>query len=123
MSEFLWTAAAMAEAMGATMHGPLPEGITGISIDSRTISPGEAYFAITGDVHDGHAFVEAALNNGAGLAVVEAAQCESFPAGARLMVVDDVLEPIVEGIWTILARPGFEVKSWRELNRPDVSLL
>ena len=39
------------------------------------------------------------------------------------MVVDDVLEPIVEGIWTILARPGFEVKSWRELNRPDVLLL
>jgi UDP-N-acetylmuramoyl-tripeptide--D-alanyl-D-alanine ligase len=96
MSEFLWTCAAMAEAMRASMHGPLPEGITGISIDSRTISPGEAYFAIQGDVHDGHAFVEAALNNGAGVAVVEAAQCESFPAGSRLMVVDDVLDGLVE---------------------------
>ncbi|MDB5652617.1 MAG: UDP-N-acetylmuramoylalanyl-D-glutamyl-2,6-diaminopimelate--D-alanyl-D-alanine ligase [Tardiphaga sp.] len=96
MSDFLWTIAAMADAMRATMHGALPEGITGISIDSRTISPGEAYFAIKGDVHDGHAFVEAALKNGAGVAVVEAAQCESFPAGARLLVVDDVLDGLVE---------------------------
>jgi UDP-N-acetylmuramoyl-tripeptide--D-alanyl-D-alanine ligase len=96
MSDFLWTCAAMADAMRATMHGALPEGIAGISIDSRTISPGEAYFAIKGDVHDGHAFVEAALKNGAGVAVVEAAQCESFPAGARLLVVDDVLDGLVE---------------------------
>lgn len=95
MSDFLWTPAAMAEAMGAEMHGDLPAGITGISIDSRTIKPGEAYFAITGDVHDGHAFVGAALKNGAALAVVEAAQCEDFGADARLLVVDDVLDGLV----------------------------
>ena len=35
-----------------------PKAITGLSIDSRTIVPGEAYFAIKGDVHDGHDFVE-----------------------------------------------------------------
>ena len=109
MSEFLWTCSAMAEAMGATMHGPLPEGITGISIDSRTISQGEAYFAITGDVHDGHAFVEAALSNGAGLAVVEAAQCESFPAGSRLLVVDDVLDALVALGIASRARLGAQV--------------
>ncbi|WP_398480377.1 UDP-N-acetylmuramoylalanyl-D-glutamyl-2,6-diaminopimelate--D-alanyl-D-alanine ligase [Tardiphaga sp.] len=95
MSDFLWTSAAMAEAMGAEMHGDLPAGVTGISIDSRTIKPGEAYFAITGDVHDGHKFVDAALKNGAALAVVEAAQCEDFGADARLLVVDDVLEGLV----------------------------
>lgn len=95
MTDFLWTPAAMAEAMGAEMYGDLPAGITGISIDSRTIKPGEAYFAITGDVHDGHAFVGAALNNGAALAVVEAAQCEDFGADARLLVVDDVLDGLV----------------------------
>ena len=54
--------------------GALPEAITGLSIDSRTIAPGEAYFAIKGDVHDGHDFVDAALKAGAALAVVEAAQ-------------------------------------------------
>lgn len=96
MSEFLWTSAAMVEAMRATTQGALPEGITGISIDTRTIKPGEAYFAIKGDVHDGHAFVEAALKAGAALAVVEAAQRDKFPADARLLVVDDVLAGLVE---------------------------
>ncbi|MGM4887016.1 UDP-N-acetylmuramoylalanyl-D-glutamyl-2,6-diaminopimelate--D-alanyl-D-alanine ligase [Tardiphaga sp. 20_F10_N6_6] len=96
MSEFLWTSAAMADAMHATVQGALPAGITGISIDTRTIKSGEAYFAIKGDVHDGHAFVEAALKAGAGLAVVETAQRDKFPADARLLVVDDVLAALVE---------------------------
>ncbi|KAA0076845.1 UDP-N-acetylmuramoylalanyl-D-glutamyl-2,6-diaminopimelate--D-alanyl-D-alanine ligase [Tardiphaga sp. P9-11] len=96
MSEFLWTSAAMVEAMHATTQGALPAGITGISIDTRTIKSGEAYFAIKGDVHDGHAFVEAALKAGAGLAVVEATQRDKFPADARLLVVDDVLAALVE---------------------------
>jgi UDP-N-acetylmuramoyl-tripeptide--D-alanyl-D-alanine ligase len=96
MSEFLWTSVAMVEAMHATTQGALPAGITGISIDTRTIKSGEAYFAIKGDVHDGHAFVEAALKAGAGLAVVEATQRDKFPADARLLVVDDVLAALVE---------------------------
>ena len=49
----LWTSQAMAEAMRASINGALPEGVTGLSIDSRTIAPGEAYFAIKGDVHTG----------------------------------------------------------------------
>ena len=36
----------------------------GLSIDSRSIAPGEAFFAITGDTHDGHGFVTAALKAG-----------------------------------------------------------
>ena len=43
----------------------MPAAVTGLSIDSRTIAPGEAYFAIKGDVHDGHDFVPAALEAGA----------------------------------------------------------
>eukprot|EP01035_Chromulina_nebulosa_P052696 gene52696-71903_t len=58
----------MAEAMRAESNGALPAGVTGLSIDTRTIKPGEAYFAIKGDVHDGHAFVDAALKAGTGLA-------------------------------------------------------
>ena len=63
----LWTSLAMTGAMRAATSGTLPAAITGISIDSRTIAPGEAYFAIKGDVHDGHAFVDAALKAGAAL--------------------------------------------------------
>jgi UDP-N-acetylmuramoyl-tripeptide--D-alanyl-D-alanine ligase len=94
--EPLWTSGAMAAAMHAAVRGSLPEAITGLSIDSRTVAPGEAYFAIKGDVHDGHAFVDAALKAGAALAVVETAQAASFAADAPLLVVDDVLAALVE---------------------------
>src|ERR1700751_1573663 len=88
----LWTSQAMADAMRAARNGPVPDAITGLSIDSRTILPGEAYFAIKGDVHDGHDFVNAALQAGAALAVVETAQRAKFASDAPLLVVDDVLE-------------------------------
>jgi UDP-N-acetylmuramoyl-tripeptide--D-alanyl-D-alanine ligase len=64
----------MADAIRAATDGALPDGVIGLSIDSRTIQPGEAYFAIKGDVHDGHDFVAAALKAGAALAVVERSQ-------------------------------------------------
>ena len=86
----------MTEAMHASVQGVLPEAISGLSIDTRTIAPGEAYFAIKGDVHDGHAFVAAALKAGAALAVVERAQRDKFAADAPLLVVDDVLAALVE---------------------------
>ncbi|EAQ36038.1 UDP-N-acetylmuramoylalanyl-D-glutamyl-2,6-diaminopimelate-D-alanyl-D-alanyl ligase [Nitrobacter sp. Nb-311A] len=86
----------MAAAMRADRRGALPAAINGISIDSRTIAPGEAYFAIKGDVHDGHAFVDAALRAGAALAVVEAAQRDQFAADAPLLIVDDVLAALCD---------------------------
>jgi UDP-N-acetylmuramoyl-tripeptide--D-alanyl-D-alanine ligase len=91
----LWTTTAMAQAMRASINGALPEAIAGLSIDSRTIAPGEAYFAIKGDVHDGHDFVAAALKAGAALAVVAAAQRDKFASDAPLLVVDDVLAGLV----------------------------
>src|ERR1700736_4524519 len=92
----LWTVSAMAQAMRASIHGALPEAVTGLSIDSRTIAAGEAYFAIKGDVHDGHDFVMAALKAGAALAVVETAQRGKFASDAPLLVVDDVLAALVD---------------------------
>jgi UDP-N-acetylmuramoyl-tripeptide--D-alanyl-D-alanine ligase len=91
----LWTSHAMADAMRASVNGALPEAVTGLSIDSRTIAPGEAYFAIKGDVHDGHDFVAAALKAGAALAVVERAQRDKFASDAPLLAVDDVLVGLV----------------------------
>jgi UDP-N-acetylmuramoyl-tripeptide--D-alanyl-D-alanine ligase len=96
MSAPLWTSAEMAAAMRAIVNGAVPGAVTGLSIDTRTILPGEAYFAIKGDVHDGHDFVAAALEKGAALAVVDAAHCQSFAAGAPLLVVHDVLAGLVE---------------------------
>lgn len=92
----LWTSHAMAQAMRASIGGALPEAVSGLSIDSRTIAPGEAYFAIKGDVHDGHDFVAAALKAGAALAVVETARRDKFAPDAPLLVVDDVLAALVD---------------------------
>ena len=92
----LWTSVAMIAAMRASINGALPDGVTGLSIDSRTVAPGEAYFAIKGDIHDGHDFVAAALKAGAVLAVIEAAQRDRFAPDAPLLVVDDVLAGLVD---------------------------
>jgi UDP-N-acetylmuramoyl-tripeptide--D-alanyl-D-alanine ligase len=89
----LWTVEAMAAAMRAEKQGVLPAEVTGISIDSRSIARGEAFFAITGDSRDGHDFVSAALKAGAGIAVVARAQAGRF-GDAPLLVVDDVLEAL-----------------------------
>jgi len=105
----LWTSEAMRAAMRSEARGSLPEAITGVSIDSRTLQPGEAYFAIKGAVHDGHDFVDAALKAGAGLAVVEKAQAGKFDADARLLVVDDVLAALVDLALASRARMGAQV--------------
>jgi UDP-N-acetylmuramoyl-tripeptide--D-alanyl-D-alanine ligase len=88
----LWTVDTMAAAMRAARAGPLPPSVPGISIDTRTLTRGEAFFAIKGDNRDGHDFVQAALAAGAGLAVVAADKRASFPADAPLLVVPDVLD-------------------------------
>jgi len=90
MSE-LWTLGDMAAAMRADESGVLPKTVPGISIDSRTLSKGDAFFAIQGENRDGHDFVEAALKGGAGLAVVTRANRARFAAAAPLLAIDDVL--------------------------------
>ncbi len=79
----LWTVAEMAAAMGAERQGELPQSVPGLSIDSRSIGRGEAFFAIT-DRRDGHEFVAAALAAKAGLAVVAAERRAAMPAVAPL---------------------------------------
>src|SRR6266436_9157309 len=105
----LWTTKAIEAATRGAGAGRLPQAITGISIDSRTIAPGEAYFAIKGDIHDGHDFVAAALKAGAALAVVEAAQRDKFGSDAPLLVVDDVLAGLVALAYAARARLDAQV--------------
>jgi UDP-N-acetylmuramoyl-tripeptide--D-alanyl-D-alanine ligase len=59
-------------AMSAVFNGP-DLTVTGISTDTRAISPGELFVALKGERFDGSAFVEQAKNAGAAAAVVEAA--------------------------------------------------
>jgi UDP-N-acetylmuramoyl-tripeptide--D-alanyl-D-alanine ligase len=87
----LWTVEAMAAAMRASRAGSLPPAVRGLSIDSRSIAPQEAFFAIQGESRDGHDFVAAALERGAALAVVAQEKRGAMPADAPLLVVPDVL--------------------------------
>jgi UDP-N-acetylmuramoyl-tripeptide--D-alanyl-D-alanine ligase len=63
----------------------------GYSIDSRTIQPGQLFFAVKGDRLDGHDFVTQALDRNAVAAVIRNDQCARFPAKGGLMAVDDTL--------------------------------
>jgi UDP-N-acetylmuramoyl-tripeptide--D-alanyl-D-alanine ligase len=88
----LWTSNDLVAAMGGRPIGSLPAGISGISIDSRTLKPGDAFFAIKGETMDGHDFATAAIKAGAALLVVAEGK---LPALGRLtapmIVVPDVL--------------------------------
>ncbi len=92
MTAPLWTLSAMAAAMSAERAGALPASVPGLSIDTRTLQAGEAFFAITGESRDGHEFVPAALQAGAGLAVVARDKLGLMPKDAALLIVPDVLE-------------------------------
>ncbi len=91
----LWTAREMVTAMGGRPFGNLPMGVTGISIDSRTITPGEAFFAIKGDRVDGHDYASIAIANGAALLVVSEAK---LPALGRLTIPMIVVEDVLVGL-------------------------
>lgn len=90
-----WTAVQVAEALGVALPAGLDAmaGLAGVSIDSRTVQPGELFLAIRGPRHDGHGFVERALSMGAGAGVVARDRLAEFPAAIRgkLFGVDDTL--------------------------------
>ncbi len=93
-ADVLWTLDEMAKAMGARREGALPASVSGLSIDTRTLKQGEAFFAITGEHRDGHEFVEEAFVRGAALAVVAEDKRAAFSSDARLLVVPDVLDAL-----------------------------
>lgn len=64
---------------------------TGYSIDSRTLVPGDMFFAVRGENHDGHDFVASALEKGAIGAVVRRDRIEATGAARGILAVDDPL--------------------------------
>ena len=80
----LWTAHDLREATGGTMVTPFDA--TGVSIDTRTLQPGDLFVALQGETGDGHDFVRDALAKGAAGAMVH----RPVPGSATLLV-DDTL--------------------------------
>ena len=64
---------------------------TGVSIDTRTLAPGDLFVALHGDNGDGHAFVAAALAKGAAGAMVHDDLAGDTTTAGRLLRVDDTL--------------------------------
>ena len=93
-----WTADQLADALGvARPTGVEPlAGVAGVSIDSRTVQPGDLFIAIRGPRHDGHGFVAGALEQGAVAGVVARDRFAEYPAEiqAKLFAVDDTLEAL-----------------------------
>jgi UDP-N-acetylmuramoyl-tripeptide--D-alanyl-D-alanine ligase len=87
MSEELWSWEALVAASGGMADGAPARPITGVSIDSRTLKPGELFVALK-DVRDGHSFVPAAFAAGAAAALVSFAYQRQAGDGALLRVAD-----------------------------------
>jgi UDP-N-acetylmuramoyl-tripeptide--D-alanyl-D-alanine ligase len=80
--------AQLAEWTGGSWMGGIPQVIDGVSIDSRTITPGSIFFAIRGPNFDGHDFISSAVRRGACGAVV-ARRPGASNYSCPILMVDD----------------------------------
>ncbi len=81
----------IAEFIGATGEFDANAVASAYSIDSRTVAPGDLFFAVKGERLDGHDFVEQALAAGALAAVVAREQAARYGGHHRLLTVTDPL--------------------------------
>ncbi len=69
--------------------------LNSLSIDTRTIQKGAAYWVIKGQKHDGHKFIKTAIEKGASLIVAEEGRGEeAIAAGVPLLEVKDALKAL-----------------------------
>ena len=86
-------AADVANATGGALVGQNAH-LSGVSFDSRTITPGQLFVPIVAD-RDGHEFIEAALKSGAGAYLTQ-----RDSVGRSAIVVDDTLAALLKlGAW------------------------
>ena len=97
--EFEVTAVAQALGLNIENHAQ----VTGWSIDSRSIAPGDLFFALRGPNHDGNAYVEDVLRKGAVAAVAN----EMKPG--PVLVVPDTLRALQDTATWALGQWGGEV--------------
>ena len=66
MTEFqLWNESHVSEALNLTLENATGVTFSGISTDSRSVSPGELFVALMGEDFDGHDFIASAAEKGA----------------------------------------------------------
>lgn len=87
----LWTGLGLIAPLEARLSGEIPRSVGGVSIDTRTLAPGDLFFAIAGENSDGHDYVRAAFEKGAAAAVVSEAHADALKGSGPLYIVRDVL--------------------------------
>ena len=98
----------IAEFMAATGDFDPKAIAEGYSIDSRTVRPGELFFAVRGERLDGHDFIDQALVRGAVAAVVRRDHLARYPIRAQLVAVEDTLvalQTLATAVRRMWARP------------------
>ncbi|MCG6122000.1 MAG: UDP-N-acetylmuramoylalanyl-D-glutamyl-2,6-diaminopimelate--D-alanyl-D-alanine ligase [Microvirga sp.] len=91
MTSPLWTGREALNAMAARAVGEPPARIDGVSIDTRTLRPGDLFVALRGEARDGHDFVRAAFEKGAAAALVAADRAEDLADAGPLFAAEDTL--------------------------------
>ncbi|MFB3118697.1 MAG: UDP-N-acetylmuramoyl-tripeptide--D-alanyl-D-alanine ligase [Myxococcota bacterium] len=74
---------------GTLVNGNQETTLSGVSIDSRTVERGELFHAIAGPNHDGHDFLENALDRGAAALVVERGRALPNAPAVPIIAVED----------------------------------
>ncbi len=70
---------------------------SGVGIDSRKVRPGDLFWALSGERHDGHSYLEQAFASGAVAAVIH----EEIPAGVAGPVIR--VEDTLQALWDFAA--------------------
>ena len=78
---------------GALLGGDLGIAVAGISIDSRSLGVGEAFFAIRGERLDGHGFLRDAVGRGAACLVIHSVP-DDLPPGVPVVLVDETTKAL-----------------------------
>ncbi len=90
--DILWTGPEVAAATGGLSNTCF--AASGVSIDSRSIRPGDLFIALKGPTFDGHEFVAAALAQGAAAAIVNGLPA-SVSDQAPLVRVEDTMAALL----------------------------
>jgi UDP-N-acetylmuramoyl-tripeptide--D-alanyl-D-alanine ligase len=90
MSDVLWRLDELTAALAAPTVAPSAP-VRGVSIDTRTLQPGDLFFAIKGEASDGHDYVDRAFAAGAAAAVVERGKADAFARHGAVFPTDDTL--------------------------------
>lgn len=89
----------IAKAVGGTLEGPGNVKVRGYSIDTRTLNPGELFFAVKGPRFDGHAFLKQAMEKkAAGAVVSDAAESSANFSVVRVGSTVDALQDLARAV-------------------------